>query len=265
MIIMKKFLFVCLTFLFLSISAQYSYQYGHDSTRLNLKNGVYKVTETAEFTGRENYKRISKFTFNKKGNLTDIEYLNSKDDDKPKHMSFKKIAYDRFDRPISMEELKARTTFKYAHDTVIIQKDADSFIEKSTYTKLKNKEYLVSELSIDNEKEITKGEFIYDSKYRIIESTEIIFSKGKTDTVKIKSEYYENCHYPKQQTIHNLTTSNILNNKCDIVESTAHFSNGNTHKSVFTYKYDKKDNWIERTELVNGKVSSFSTRIIEYY
>ncbi|MEC5158656.1 hypothetical protein [Chryseobacterium sp. MP_3.2] len=257
------------------VFSQFRYLASNDWIRLNLQDKVKSVKSTEQFFSKSDsarqYKRIEFNAFNNKGKIiTDKRYRSNFGEDEIL-IHRKEISYNEKGVPILMEEFfstNSFTLYEYPSDSVMLitEKNIDKITSTSKYIQKGNMEYPDQGYYLKEGTEIINGVYEYDKKNRIVNSSEkIIASDGNIDKVQIQSTYDNKCFAFSKQNFGNLVTENRFNKKCDPVKTTQNLGGDPKYEYDFTYIYDEKGNWKQRTTFLNQKKYSLATRTLIYY
>ena len=109
---------------------------------------------------------------------------------------------------------------------------------------------------------------VYDENNNLIEVKQFnggILNEISTSKYDNKRNQIEKNVYGIDENLKSRTTYSY-NEKNDITDVYLYNSNGRLEKkSTFEYKYDFKDNWVEKTDYINEKVVKITERKLEYY
>lgn len=267
-----KILVVLLIFIFNLTSGQFRYMTGNDWNRLGFKNKIKESTATEQFFSKSDsarqYKRITHYSFNKKGKLIATKNYKSNFGNPPITVASREIVWNEKGFPTLIKESSGSSTFEYPKDSVVLitMVNNDKVVKTSKYIQNKNIETTYQIFYVKNDKELTAGIYEYDLKNRIVQSYDkITASDGSIQEIKISSVYNKKCGLFIRENFGEMVTKNVLNKNCHPVKTTQTIRNDSSFIYEFIYSYDNKGNWTERTTYLNGKKYAYSTRNLIYY
>ncbi|OWK74241.1 hypothetical protein CBW16_02170 [Flavobacteriaceae bacterium JJC] len=248
---------------------------GNDWERLNFESKVKEATITERFYSKSDstrqYKRITYYSFDKNGGLIKTTNFTSNFGNPPIQRNWKEITRNNKGYSLKIETSDSGTSyFTYPKDSVVIitKKVGSDTVNISKYIEKKNIETLYQGTRGRKGSETTFGIYEYDKRNRILNSYDKITTHGiEPEIIKIKSTYTQKCVEFETEDFGNLHTKNTFDKNCNVIKRVQTFKNKPSAKYVyeFTYQYDKKGNWTERTTFLNSKKYSLTTRQINYY
>lgn len=267
-----KTLVVLLICIFNLSSGQFRYMTGNDWNRLGFTNKVKESTATEQFFSKSDsarqYKRITHYSFNKKGKLIATKNYKSNFGNPVITVASREIVWNEKGLPTLIKESSGTSTFEYPKDSVVVitMMNNDKVVKTSKYIQNKNLETTYQNFYNKNGKEQTTGIYQYDQQNRIVRSYDKITAPdGNIEEIRIYTVFNQKCYELIKENFGDMITENILNKNCDPVKTTQTLRQKALASYEFVYSYDKKRNWTERTTYLNGKKYAYSTRNLIYY
>jgi len=247
---MKTKSLVILAFIFSS----HLYGQKNDLKKLNLNGKIksiheYYQTFTEKDTSKKSLQTLSYFNhFDKQGNkIEDIKYSpDGKVDKKYEYLYNKFGQRTEQNQYTSDEKLSRKITYKYDEKGNITEDNSYSSegkLEKKFTYKYDEKGNVIEDMSFDSNNKLQKKfTHSYDNTGNKIENNR--YSAQGTLDKKINYKY------------------NIY---MDVIEEIFTNIDGSKVNYYYEYKYDKKNNWTEKTSCKEKEIISIITREIKYY
>ncbi|WP_347375078.1 hypothetical protein [Aequorivita sp. Q41] len=234
-----------------------------------------KLTKlTEKYNNEDSPSVIYEYDYNQKDSLTKVIYKN---DDLERKMIFKRDEKNRRVKRTDYVSDTIQMTYKVDYDKSGNIINENTYIQKSKPSKLISRSY--SEQNLLLTEKITefrsydtlnyKNIYLYDNDSKVIEIKNNFFDE--TDYTQVLKKYdSDGCLIEEQWIPKGSNSFVVITQKFDKYGNTIEFSrspNNDTESDVWIskYKFDKKENWIEKQKFKNDKPVVLVKRKIEYY